>query len=280
MTKPMPDERPKQPGRARRVWIPLPDRGFDPTEVAVPWKLLTRAGHEVVFATEDGKTVPQADVRLLEGVLFGMGGAEEEPKAFYREMEASPELRNPTPWAKLDVAGFDGLLLPGGHAPGMKQYLGSRILQTQVANFFRLKRPVGAICRGVLVAARATDIATGKSVIASKRTTALPKYMEVTAFLLTFWRLGRYYRTYPKYVEDEVKAALDSPTQFIRGPLNLGDRGTATDDRFAFVVEDGHYLSARWRGDAYLFARRFLKKVETLEDLRAVPTDARADLSR
>jgi putative intracellular protease/amidase len=34
-------------------------------------------------------------------------------------------------------------------------------------------------------------------------------------------------------------------------------RGTATDDRGAFVVEDGRYVSARWPGDAYRFARRF-----------------------
>lgn len=31
-----------------------------------------------------------------------------------------------------------------------------------------------------------------------------------------------------------------------------------TDDRAAFVVEDANYLSARWPGDAYLFAKRFL----------------------
>ena len=37
-----------------RVWIPLPDRDFDVTEVAVPWKLLRDAGHDVVFATEHG----------------------------------------------------------------------------------------------------------------------------------------------------------------------------------------------------------------------------------
>ena len=32
------------------VLIPLPDRDFDVTEVAVPWKLLTEAGYQVVFA--------------------------------------------------------------------------------------------------------------------------------------------------------------------------------------------------------------------------------------
>src|SRR5438128_1927324 len=72
----------------------------------------------------------------------------------------------------------------------------------------------------------------------------------------TAWRLGRYYRTYPAYVEDEVVAALDDPAQFHRGPRGT-KRGTATDHAHAFVVEDGSYVSARWPGDAYLFAERF-----------------------
>ena len=38
-------------------------------------------------------------------------------------------------------------------------------------------------------------------------------------------------------------------------------RGTATDDGPAFVVEDGRYLSARWPGDAYLFARTFIQRL-------------------
>ena len=37
----------------------------------------------------------------------------------------------------------------------------------------------------------------------------------------------------------------------------LSERGTETDDRAALRVEDGNYVSARWPGDAYLFARRF-----------------------
>jgi putative intracellular protease/amidase len=36
-----------------RVLIPLPDRDFDVTEVAVTWRILRDAGHEVVFATDD-----------------------------------------------------------------------------------------------------------------------------------------------------------------------------------------------------------------------------------
>jgi hypothetical protein len=42
----------------------------------------------------------------------------------------------------------------------------------------------------------------------------------------------------------------------------LAARGTATDDSAAFVVQDGTYVSARWPGDAYLFAKTFLALVQ------------------
>ncbi|HVV21739.1 MAG TPA: type 1 glutamine amidotransferase domain-containing protein, partial [Pseudonocardiaceae bacterium] len=143
------------------------------------------------------------------------------------------------------------------------QYLGSAELREQVAEFWRLKRTIGAICHGVLVLARTTDPATGHSVLYDRRTTCLPKYLERSAFYLTAWRRGRYYRTYRTYVQDEVTAALRYPSQFVRGPRELTRRGTATDDTPAFVVEDGNYVSARWPGDAYLFARRFMARLGT-----------------
>ena len=221
------------------------------TEVAVPWRLLTRAGHQVVFATEKGAAAPEADPLLLTGVLFGRLGAEPEPCAFYRELECDDAFSNPVAWDALDVARFDGLLLAGGHAPGMRQYLGSTRLQEQVAAFFATGRPVGAICHGVLVAARSIDPATGKSVLHGRRTTCLAKYQERTAYWLTAWKLGRYYRTYPAYVE----------RQFERGPISLTRRDTASDPSPAFVVEDGRYVSARWPGDAYSFARAFARQL-------------------
>ncbi len=239
-----------------RIVIPLPDTDFDTTEVAVPWRILTDLGHSIVFATELGGTVPSCDPRLLTGVIFGRLGALPEPRSYYAELTDAREFRSPISWRTLEPADYDGLILPGGHAPGMRQYLGSAELQAQVARFWILDRPVAAICHGVLVLARSTDPRTGSSVLLDKRTTCLPKYMERAAYAATAWRLGRYYRTYPAYVQDEVKAALRSSAQFVRGPRAVA-RGSATDDSHAFVVRDGSYLSARWPGDAYLFARRF-----------------------
>jgi putative intracellular protease/amidase len=143
----------------------------------------------------------------------------------------------------------------------MRQYLGSAVLQGKVGEFWALGRPVGAICHGVLVLARTNDPATGRSVIARRRTTCLSKYMERGGYYLSAWRLGRYYRTYPAYVQDEVVGALDDARQFERGPYTT-TRGTMTDDSAAFVVEDGNYVSARWPGDAYLFAKRFRSALE------------------
>jgi putative intracellular protease/amidase len=244
-----------------RVLIPLPDLDFDVTEDAVPWRLLTDAGHEAVFATEHGGVAPAADQRLLDGVIFGRLGAYDEPKAFYRQLLQATAFQRPVAWASLNPADYDGLLLAGGHAPGMRQYLSSTLLQDKVAEIWTLGRPVGAICHGVLILARTREAGSGRSVIADRRTTCLPKYMERGAYYLTAWRLGRYYRTDAAYVQDEVTAALAEPSQFVRGPLTQR-RGTSADDSAAFVVQDGNYLSARWPGDAYLFGKRFQRLLE------------------
>lgn len=245
---------------ARKVLIPLPDADFDTTEVAVPWRLLTRAGVEVEFATEEGR-VAACDPLLLTGVLFGQLGAEPQPVAFYRALQDDPRFNAPLRWRDIDPAAYDALVLPGGHAKGMRQYLAGATLHEKVAALWKRAVPVAAICHGVLVLARAKDAETRRPLLHGYRTTCLPKYMERTAWWLTAWKLGDYYRTYPAYVEDEVRASLASPDDFSRGPVHLVSRGTEHDDRAAFVVEDRHYLSARWPGDAFLFGRRLLSRL-------------------
>ena len=237
----------------RTVLFPLPDRDFDVTEVAVPWKLLREAGHDVVFATEAGAT-PAADPLLITGVIFGALGAHAEPLAFYRELETDPAFTSPRRWGEIDLGAVDALFLAGGHAPGMRQYLGSEVVHRLIGDFWRTDKPVAAICHGVLPAARA-------GVLRGVKTTCLPKYMERSAYFLTAWLRGRYYRTYPAYVEDEVRAALASEDDFVRGPRTMTARGTRDDDAPAFVVEDGRYVSGRWPGDAYLIGKKLLDRL-------------------
>jgi hypothetical protein len=62
------------PPRPRpHVLIPLPSRDFDPSEVAVSWKILSGAGYEVSFATPDG-TVSSGDPLMLSGEGLDLWG--------------------------------------------------------------------------------------------------------------------------------------------------------------------------------------------------------------
>lgn len=245
---------------ARRILAPLPDRDFDPTEIAIPWHVLTQAGHTVVFASESGQGAPQADPKTLGGPI--PKGLLVSPEALerYRALEKDAAFQRPLRWEDIEPEAYDALLLAGGHAPGMRPYLESPVLQAKLAAFWALGRPVGAICHGVLALAR-TKGSDGRSVLYERRTTALTKLMEFGAYSMTFLRNGRHYRTYDAYLADEVRSLLRDPSQFERGPLVLG--GTPRPEA-GFVVEDDNYLSARFPGDAWVFAQRLLAKVEAV----------------
>lgn len=245
---------------SQRVLIPLPSYGFDPSEVAIPWKILTEAGVDVRFATPAG--APAApDHRMLGGHNLGIWKpllrARADAVAAFAAMEHSPAFGQPLPYAKARAADFAGLLLPGGHDKGVKEYLESPELQQLVVDFFAAHKPVGAICHGVVLAARSIAPGTGRSVIHGYQTTALLKSQERAAYQLTRLWLQDYYLTYPEItVEDEVTAALANPANFQRGPLPM-QRDTRHQPETGFIVRDRNYLSARWPGDAYRFALEF-----------------------
>lgn len=279
-----------------KVIIPIPNDDFEPSEVAVSWKLLRDAGHEVVFATPDGKR-GYADPLMLTGVgldpwgfipglreLRVVGGilrADAAARSAYAALERDPAFLAPLRYDQLRPDAYDGLLLPGGHrAAGMRPYLESPVLQAFVAEFFETGKPVGAICHGVVVAARAVSPATGRSVLYGRTTTSLQWAQEHLAWSIArisrFWD-PNYYRTYvesgdepagDRSVEAEVTRALASPADYRNVPKDAPDYGRKTDGRHrdtpldarpAFVVRDRNYVSARWPGDVHTFAKTFIE---------------------
>ncbi len=243
-----------------RVLILLPQTDFDPTEVAVPWAALAGAGHDVAFATETGAPASCDPVTLTgEGLPFLARSMKARPenRALYEAMAASPEFRRPIAWAKVDPAAFDAFHFPGGHAPGMKPYLESDAVQSIARAAFASDKPVSAICHGVipLVRAKRPD---GHALIHGRKTTALTGGMEDIAVGITRSALGNHYRTYPQSVEDEVRAALASPSDFKTGPL-IPRFATEANPERGFVVKDGNYVSARWPGDAWTLAKAFCR---------------------
>ncbi|MEO6920304.1 MAG: DJ-1/PfpI family protein [Collimonas sp.] len=285
---------------SKTVLMPIPNRDFDPSEVAVSWRILTAQGHQVVFATSDGQpaaTDPMMlsgegldfwgfipllkKIKLLGLTLRTNAGA----RADYAALQNNRAFLAPLSYAELQPMAYDGLLLPGGHrARGMLAYLESQPLQDVVCAFFDSGKPVAAICHGVVLAARSCSPRTGKSVLYGRKTTALTWKLEQTAWNLMkfcgrFWDPA-YYRTYAEQggevagyrsVQAEVTRALAQPEDFLDATADAPDffrkssglfRDSASDHRPAFVVTDGNYVSARWPGDVHLFAATFSQLLE------------------
>ena len=274
------------------VLVPLPACDFDPTEVAVSWQVLSAAGHHVRFATPSGQPARADDLMVTGRGLDPWGAipgvrrltlvgrilrADKAAREAYAELLADEAFGSPLHWGAARRSAYDALLLPGGHrARGMRPYLQSPEVQQMAVDSFRAARPVGAICHGVLVAARAVDPVTGHSVLHGRRTTALTWSLERKAWGVArytrFWD-ANYYRTYVEEpgqpwgymsVQQEVTRALADPADFEDVGKDTPDRrrktsgrarDTLTDDRPAWVVRDGSYVSARWPGDAFTFAR-------------------------
>jgi putative intracellular protease/amidase len=276
------------------VLIPIPARDFDPTEVAITWKVLRAIGHTVVFSTPRGEP-GQADDLMLDGRGLDLWGAvpfvrnvtvvgrvlraNDTALRAYADMLQDKHFGAPAPWPEVRATDYDGLVLPGGHrARGMREYLESTVLQGLVVECSRAGKPLGAICHGVLLAARSRDPATGRSVLYGRRTTALTWQLERTAWSIArrtrFWDPD-YYRTYSEEaaqpegymsVQQEVTRALARPEDFVdvdpaaayyRHKTSGRARDSDVDSRPAWVVRDGPYVSARWPGDVHTFARTY-----------------------
>ncbi|NQX83039.1 MAG: DJ-1/PfpI family protein [Flavobacteriaceae bacterium] len=235
------------------VLIPLPSFDFELTEVAVPWKLFTQRGYKVTFSTYDSIEA-KVDSKLITGVIFGQLKAKAEAQAMYREMILSQEFKKPIKYKDIDPSKYDLLHLPGGHAKGMRQYLESKILQSKTLEFYQSNKIIGAICHGSIVLARTINPENNKSIIYKNKISALTKPLEMFAYIITSWKLGKYYRTYPEYVEDEVKRNLYNPKQFKRGFINPFK---------PFVCIDQKLVTARWPEDTYWYTNALISKLES-----------------
>ena len=237
-----------------KILIPLPTYGFDPSEAAIPWKLLTENGFDIIFASPNGMKAAADKIMVTGnqlGILKSLLMARKDAVWAYKEMVKSDEFNHPIKYSEISEKHFDGLFLPGGHDKGVKEYLESKILQNTIVDFFDANKNVAAVCHGVILLARSIHPQTGNAVIYDYKTTALLKTQELLAYNLTKLWLKDYYLTYPRMtVEDEVTAALKSKKQFIHGAKPIF-RDTLKNQKHGFIVRDRNYVSGRWPGDIY-----------------------------
>ena len=229
----------------------------------MPWRLLTAARSR--RAVRDRTWRPGRRPPTNGCSTASSSGSSARPAS----RRTSTRRCNPTPRSARRSHGptstpdaFDGLILPGGHAPGMRQYLGSelaphagrRLLGARPTGRRDLSRRAGARPARPIGAPGAA-FSTGGARRASRSTWSARRSSRPPG-----GSVATTART-PRTSKTRYDSALRDPGDFVRGPLVISKRGTGTDDRPAFVVEDGNYVSARWPGDAYAFAKRFAARL-------------------
>ncbi|PMD42017.1 class I glutamine amidotransferase-like protein [Hyaloscypha variabilis F] len=246
-----------------KMLFAMADYGHDPTETAVPYMAFKKAGFEIQFATENGKT-PECDEKMLRGITQKLLGANRFTVNAYDEMSKTPEFCSPLSWSSPDFSlnSYNLVFLPGGHEKGVRQVIDSPIMHKQLAEYFPAtkkpsKKTVAAICHGVMVLSETQD-ANGKSIIHECDTTALPARFEQFAFWGTRVFLGDYYKTYgvgSDDVEVSVRKRLDDPAKQYKNSLSPSP----------FIVQDQkyNYLSGRFPNDAQLLAEKTIDLVKS-----------------
>ncbi|BDV31926.1 type 1 glutamine amidotransferase domain-containing protein [Microbacterium terricola] len=148
---------------AARTWT-LSDGTAHPTgfwaeELLTPYRLLSEAGHDVVFATPGG-IAPVADE-----ASFGDDGDAERAA-----LDSIPGLRSPLDTREVDLTSYDAVFYPGGHAP-MEDLSHDATSGALIAEALDTQKPIALVCHGLaaLLAARRAD---GTSAAAGRRVTA------------------------------------------------------------------------------------------------------------
>lgn len=125
--------------------------GFWAEELVVPHEALTGAGHTVDIATPGGRT-PTADQASFNPDI---AGPDVERFASYLE-GISDALRNTLPLEDVDVAGYDAVLIPGGHGP-MEDLAVDRSMGKVLREAHSGDKIIAAICHGPAALLSAAD---------------------------------------------------------------------------------------------------------------------------
>lgn len=275
----------------KTIIMPLSDKDFDPTEAALAWYILKNDyNYHIEFVTENGLATPRCDMITLKGeglgfftkLVFNLINVLVKQQIVFKAydlMQNDPNFLKPRSWKSKDFkfSDYDGVWIAGGHAEGVKQLLDSEELKMQISEYWQLKRPIAAVCHGVLLIARSTlKQDPKKSVLFGRKTTSLVNYQELIAYKLTAWTHGLLFRTYKDTTEDEIlklmygvknieeAKKLNMKEKFFdEGPFRTKKQfGGKNIGRYGYIVEDGNFLSGRWPGDVEILAHRFAQKLQ------------------
>ncbi|MDF0605818.1 type 1 glutamine amidotransferase domain-containing protein [Neisseriaceae bacterium TC5R-5] len=138
--------------------------GFYLNEMMQPVKMLLDAGHQVTFATPEGRA-PAMDKKSLNPVYFGGSkAAMDEHFALLEKLQVTSATQSPViSLARVEQIGygkFDAVYVPGGHAP-MQDLLTSRSLGRLLTAFHQQGKTTALVCHGPIALLAALPDAAG-----------------------------------------------------------------------------------------------------------------------
>lgn len=130
--------------------------GYYLNEFGVPADLLLKAGYQLVLVTPKGNA-PSVDQRSVDAQYFGGDAA--EMQRIQQVVESLPGIDDSLSLSEVlagDLAQYEGLFIPGGHAPLIDLANNPQVGQL-LRHFHQAGKPTAAICHGpiALLAAQA-----------------------------------------------------------------------------------------------------------------------------
>jgi putative intracellular protease/amidase len=125
--------------------------GFYLNELMQPVKALRDAGHEITFATPEGRA-PTVDRTSVDKAYFGNDAASLQSHAdLLTQLKLTSATQSPVlSLARVEQIGygeFDAVYIPGGHAP-MQDLLASPALGRLLTDFHQQGKPTALVCHG------------------------------------------------------------------------------------------------------------------------------------
>lgn len=149
--------------------------GFWAAELAHPWLEFTDAGYKVTVASPEGGPVqpdglsdPRDPSRWSADDIVSLG--------FLSSPDCSALLQNTVSLARLDLGGFDALVVCGGQSP-MFTFRNNEVLQRTVRTFYEAGKVTALFCHGVSAAVD-VKLSDGSFLVTSKTMTGFANIEE------------------------------------------------------------------------------------------------------
>jgi putative intracellular protease/amidase len=183
-------------------------------EFASPYYVFKDAGHEVVLASPKGG-LPPVDAKSEQP-----DAQTEATRRYSADAEAQAQVSATLILDSLDSKDFDALFYPGGHGP-MWDLAECSVSRRLIEEFYRQRKPIGAVCHGPAVFRHATK-EDGTPLVADREITGFSNSEEEAVGLTS---------VVPFLLEDELK--------------RLGGKYSKADDWAAYLVKGGSIVTGQ-----------------------------------